>query len=102
MLAKFALVVALARRADVVLLDEPWNALDPGSRVELTNIVRTLASEGDVMFIVSSHDLQEVESLCKRFLLLRDGMLVFDGNEADVKLKSGGSLTELYLTVANA
>lgn len=101
MLAKFALVVALARRADVALLDEPWNALDPGSRLELTQIVKSLASETGAMFIISSHDLHEIETLCERFIVLRDGALAFDGLAKDVAHSSeGGTLAELYVSVA--
>jgi len=75
MLSKFGLLVAFARRAHVVLLDEPWNALDVESRDELTQIVRDLTRDSCRSVIISSHDLNELQEVCGDILFMADGKI---------------------------
>jgi len=77
-LAKLGLLVALARGASVVLLDEPWNDLDPPSRIELSRFIIKTRSESGPLFIVSSHDLSEIEAVCDRFIMLENGRIISD------------------------
>jgi len=75
---KLQLLFALAPRPEVILLDEPFNGLDPVSREQVvTTLIRTLPESGGTM-VLSSHDLAEVESICDDVLLLAHGRLVLD------------------------
>jgi ABC-2 type transport system ATP-binding protein len=58
--------------ADLVLLDEPWEGLDPDGSAWLTDTVRRWQSAGAAI-LVSSHRLHDLDSVCTRFLLLESG-----------------------------
>ena len=72
---KVGLVVALMARSELVMLDEPTTGLDPLMQEEVLDIVRDVASEGRTVFF-SSHILHEVEHLCDRVAVLREGALI--------------------------
>ncbi|MEW2355177.1 ABC transporter ATP-binding protein [Spirillospora sp. NPDC029432] len=66
---------ALVHRPRVLLLDEPASGLDPRSRVELRDLLRTLAGDG-VAVLVSSHILSELEEMADRVVLVDHGRTV--------------------------
>ena len=74
--ARTGLLVALAHRPDLLVLDEPSSGLDPVVRRDiLTAIIRTVADEGrNVLF--SSHLLEEVERVADRLAMIHDGRVV--------------------------
>ena len=72
---KVALVAAFATGADLIMLDEPTSGLDPLIEAEFVETVREVASQGRTVFL-SSHILAEVETLCERVGILREGRLV--------------------------
>src|SRR5829696_1836943 len=72
---KIALVAAFMTRPDVLLLDEPTAGLDPLMEEEFQRMAREAADRGQTIFL-SSHILDEVEDLCHRVAILRDGALV--------------------------
>ncbi|HET9169134.1 MAG TPA: ABC transporter ATP-binding protein [Actinospica sp.] len=72
---KIALVAALMTRPDVLLLDEPTAGLDPLMEAEFQALVREAADRGQTVFL-SSHFLDEVEDVCHRVAILREGRLV--------------------------
>ncbi len=74
---KVALVLALAHRPKLVILDEPTSGLDPLMQDTLCQCLREMAAEGRTV-LFSSHTLSEVESLCDRVAMIRDGMIVVD------------------------
>ncbi len=72
---KVALVAAFARRPDVLLLDEPTSGLDPLMEQQFRRCIHDATERGQTVFL-SSHILSEVEELCARVGILRDGRLV--------------------------
>lgn len=72
---KVALVAAFATRAELILLDEPTSGLDPLMEAEFVKAIREVAAQGRTVFL-SSHILSEVETLCHRVGILREGKLV--------------------------
>lgn len=72
---KIALVAALMSRPDVLLLDEPTAGLDPLMEEQFQIVARDAAARGQTMFL-SSHILDEVQDLCDRVGILREGRLV--------------------------
>jgi ABC-2 type transport system ATP-binding protein len=84
---KVALVLALAHSPRLVILDEPTSGLDPLMQDTLMMCLRELASEGrTVMF--SSHTLSEVETLCDRIAIVRDGRIVEDSRLIALKAQA--------------
>ncbi len=74
---KLGLVLALAHRPQLLILDEPTASLDPLMRQAMIGHLRELAADGHTVFF-SSHALSEVDRLCDRVAIVRDGILVAD------------------------
>ena len=72
---KLILIAALMTRADLLLLDEPTSGLDPLMEQAFRHSVHEAKGRGQTIFL-SSHILSEVEALCDRVGILRDGRLV--------------------------
>lgn len=90
--ARAGLVVALAYRPELLLLDEPSSGLDPIVRRDILGaIVRTIADEGRTV-LFSSHLLEEVERVSDCVAMLKEGRVVFAG-ELDVVKQSYHQLT---------
>lgn len=83
--AKAGLLLALAFRPELLLLDEPSSGLDPVVRRDILEaIIRTVAEEGRTVFF-SSHLLDEVERVSDQLAMIRDGRIVLCGRLDDIK-----------------
>ena len=74
---KLGLILALAHHPKLLILDEPTTALDPLMQEKLFTRLRSMTDQGHTVFL-SSHTLSEVERLCDRVAILREGRLVAD------------------------
>jgi ABC-2 type transport system ATP-binding protein len=74
---KLGLIQAMMHRPRLLLLDEPTNALDPLVRQTLIEELRAVVADGRTV-LFSSHTLSEVEELCDRVLILREGRIIED------------------------
>jgi ABC-2 type transport system ATP-binding protein len=81
---KINLIAALATRADLLILDEPTAGLDPLMEQAFRLSVAEARANGQTVFL-SSHVLSEVEALCDRVAILRDGVLVEIGTLAQMR-----------------
>ncbi len=81
---KVLLIAALATRADLLLLDEPTSGLDPLMEVAFRECIAEARDRGQSVFL-SSHILSEVEELCDRVGILRQGKLVDEGTLAELR-----------------
>lgn len=72
---KITLIAAFASRADLLIFDEPTSGLDPVMAKVFRNEVLAAKERGQTVFL-SSHILEEVEELCDRIAVLREGKLV--------------------------
>lgn len=76
--ARVGLLVALAHRPELLVLDEPSSGLDPGARQDiLAAVVRTIAEEGRTV-LFSSHLLHEVQRVADHVMMLHAGRLVLN------------------------
>jgi ABC-2 type transport system ATP-binding protein len=81
---KVQLIAAFASRADLLILDEPTSGLDPLMEMAFRQTVLEAKKRGQTVFL-SSHILSEVEALCDRVGILREGRLVDEGTLADLR-----------------
>jgi polyether ionophore transport system ATP-binding protein len=81
---KVLLIAALASRADLLIFDEPTSGLDPLMEVVFREAVHEAKAGGQTVFL-SSHILSEVEALCDRVGILREGKLVDQGTLAELR-----------------
>ena len=77
---RVAVATVLAMEPEILVLDEPSSNLDPASRRELADILRSL----DVTVLMVTHDLPYALELCPRSVVLSDGVVVADGATYDV------------------
>ncbi len=81
---KVQLIAALATRADLLLLDEPTSGLDPLMEMAFRECINEAKGRGQTVFL-SSHILSEVEAVCDRVGILRQGRLVDQGTLAELR-----------------
>lgn len=95
---KVGIAIALAKSAEVILLDEPASGLDPLASNELTALVQQLAAKG-ASILMASHDLFRVRETAQRIGLLHQGQLVTELQAASL---SAPELEALYLQYMKA
>jgi ABC-2 type transport system ATP-binding protein len=81
---KVLLSAALLHNPDLVLLDEPFSGLDVGSSLVLRSLIEELARRGKAV-LLSSHEMQTVEKLCARVVILHRGRVVADDSVARLR-----------------
>jgi cobalt/nickel transport system ATP-binding protein len=79
---RVAVATVLAMKPEILVLDEPSSNLDPASRRELADILRSL----DITIVMVTHDLPYAFELCERSVILSGGIIVAD-NKTDLILK---------------
>ena len=97
---KVVLTCAFLHEPSVLLLDEPLTGLDPRGIRTLYRSLGERAEQGAAI-ILSSHLLGQIESLCSRFLILREGRQLFDGSKEEIRaeiptLRESASLEEIF------
>jgi ABC-2 type transport system ATP-binding protein len=75
---RLEIAAALMKQPRVLLLDEPSNGLDPVGQLQIREVIQELAADGRTV-LLSSHDMEEVESLCGRVGILGGGRLLAEG-----------------------
>jgi ABC-2 type transport system ATP-binding protein len=93
---RLALARALVSSPKLVILDEPANGLDPQGMINLYELIRTLSQAEKVTFIVSSHQLHDMENLCTDVLILHQGKSILQGKTIDLTAGDSG-IVEMVL-----
>jgi ABC-2 type transport system ATP-binding protein len=88
---RLGIAAALLPDAELLVLDEPTNGLDPAGIVEMRQLLRSLGDQGRTV-IVSSHLLSEIEAACDSLAIVRFGQLLFSGPLADLVSRAGESI----------
>jgi ABC-2 type transport system ATP-binding protein len=92
---KVALASALAFQPEMVFMDEPFSGLDTAVRAELIETLLEHSTEHEMTVLISSHDLEEVETLATHVAFLHKGQLVF-AEEMDDLLKRCREVTVTF------
>jgi ABC-2 type transport system ATP-binding protein len=82
--AQVSLTMALAKRAPMVVLDEPVSSLDPVARLEFMRDVMAAAADHALTFLISSHVVSELERFCDWLIVLANGRMQLAGPAADL------------------
>ncbi|MCH6198038.1 ABC transporter ATP-binding protein [Aquiflexum sp. LQ15W] len=80
-LKKVGIAAAMMGHPDVVLLDEPFENLDPSSQNRFKKLILQSKENSKITFLISSHDLNHVTEICDRIVLLEKGKVIKDLNE---------------------
>lgn len=88
---KTGIVAALIGQPRIVVLDEPFENLDPTSQIRLKTLITREHKERNTTFLISSHDLNHVTEICDRIVLMEKGKIINDmkgGQQALTELES--------------
>lgn len=70
---KVGIAAALMAKPQILILDEPFNGLDPSTQIRLIKLLNELKAKTDITMLISSHDLNHVTEVCDRILILHQG-----------------------------
>jgi ABC-2 type transport system ATP-binding protein len=98
---RVSLAKALINRPEVLLLDEPTASLDPDTADWVRASLARYRTERGATILLASHNMNEVERLCERVIILKRGRIEDDGAPAALLARYGrGTLEEVFLDVA--
>lgn len=96
---KIQLGITIMNNPELLILDEPTKGFDPVNRKLLMDIIEECHNRGATIMMVT-HQMEEVERICDRIVLLKDGVVRAYGTVADVKKEFGNkSLDDIFLEV---
>ena len=95
MTAKVRLAAALSRKAKLYLLDEPLNGIDLVARDKIMATILKVADE-DVTIVISSHLVEELETVVDGVIFIKDGKNVLVGGADDIREEHGKSIADVY------
>jgi ABC-2 type transport system ATP-binding protein len=96
-----ALAKALLNRPQLLLLDEPTASLDPSNAQIIRSTIRRLATDGRCGILWTSHNMNEVEAVCDRVLLLSRGKILLEGDPKTLAGQHGAAtLEDLFIRIA--
>jgi len=98
---RLAIAMALMGDADLLLLDEPANGLDPSGIVEIRKLLTRLNKENGVTIFISSHILSEIEKMCTHVGIINKGQLRFEGTIHELSKKKSSNQVHISLRQAN-
>ena len=94
------IAAALLHDPEILYLDEPTIGLDVVSKGRLREFLRTLNAERGTTLLLTTHDLQDIEALCRRVIVIDHGTAVFDGDLTDLH-RHGGSTRTLVVDLVD-
>ncbi len=94
------IVAALLHDPEILFLDEPTIGLDVISKGRLREFLRALNTARGTTLVLTTHDLQDIEALCRRVIVIDHGTAVFDGELADLH-RVGGSTRTLVVDLVD-
>ncbi|MBQ8953234.1 MAG: ABC transporter ATP-binding protein [Clostridia bacterium] len=98
MVAKVKLALTFARSSRLVMLDEPLNGIDIVARERTLEAIQANRGEGRTM-IVSSHLVDELETMIDDAIFIKDGALVVAGDAKALREKHGMSIVDMYMRI---
>jgi ABC-2 type transport system ATP-binding protein len=100
--AQLALTVALARRPELLVLDEPLAALDPLARHDFMDSVLAAVAADGISVVLSSHVVAELERMADYLIVLSRGKVQVTGKVADLVASHGADLEQIVLACLRA
>ncbi len=87
---KVAIARALFTSPALLLLDEPTTGLDPKSKRQVQAFVSRINKEKGITTLLTTHDMNEAETLCNRLVIMKDGRIIAEGTPDELKKKASG------------
>lgn len=94
------IAASLLHNPKVLYLDEPTIGLDVSAKISMREAIKKMNKEFNTTVILTTHDMDDIEDLCSRILILDQGKLIYDGSLKHIK-DTYGVMKTLTLTLAN-
>jgi len=88
---KLQFIIAVIHKPEILILDEPFYGLDPVNKLQIEGVIQELKNSG-MTIIMSTHQMDEVEKMCDRILLINKGRSVLYGDLGEIKGMYGFSI----------
>ena len=92
---KLQFIIAIIHKPEILILDEPFYGLDPVNKMLIEGLIQELRAAG-MTIIMSTHQMDEVEKMCDRILLINKGKTLLYGNLHEIKSRYGFSIEVEY------
>ena len=79
------IVAALLHSPKIVFFDEPTIGLDVVAKEKIRNFIRYMNQKNDTTIIFTTHDMQDIEKICERLIIIDSGKKIYDGSIQDIK-----------------
>ena len=100
---RVSLAKALINEPKVLLLDEPTASLDPEVGDFVRSFLEDYKKEKKISILIASHNMNEVTRLCKSILMMKDGIIIDEGNPEELINKHGRkNLEEVFLKLSRS
>ncbi|MFV9832341.1 ABC transporter ATP-binding protein [Bacillus stercoris] len=93
---RLKIVLALARQADVILLDEPFSGLDPMVRDSIVNSLVSYIDFEQQIVVIATHEIDEIETLLDEVIILANGEKVAQREVEDIREQEGMSVLQWF------
>lgn len=93
---RLKIVLALARRADVIVLDEPFSGLDPMVRDSIVNSLVSYIDFEQQIVVIATHEIDEIETLLDEVIILANGEKVAQREVEDIREQEGMSVLQWF------
>lgn len=88
---RLGIAQAILHKPNLLILDEPTNGLDPEGIKQVRELIVKLAKEEKMAVMISSHNLSEIENVCNKICIIKNGSIVEESNIEDLKKETSNS-----------
>lgn len=101
---RLGIAQALLNNPKIIFLDEPVNGLDPMGIIELRNLILKLNEEQNITFFISSHLLDELQKICNKLVIIKEGKLIWNGKTEELlnEVSENNSLEDVFVKLMTA
>ncbi|WP_270942258.1 ABC transporter ATP-binding protein [Romboutsia lituseburensis] len=97
---RLGIAQSLLNNPKIIILDEPANGLDPMGMIELRELILKLNKDKNITFFISSHLLDELQKICEKLVIIKDGSLIWSGDTKDlIDDKKSNNLEEIFVNL---
>ncbi len=87
------IAASLLHSPEILFLDEPTIGLDAVSKLKVREFIQSENRERKITVILTTHDMQDIDALCQRVLLIGKGQLLLDGSIGEIRAMAGENLS---------
>lgn len=88
---RLGIAQAILHKPNLLILDEPTNGLDPEGIKQVRELIVKLSKEEKMAVMISSHNLSEIENVCNRICIIKNGVVVEESNIEDLKKETSNN-----------